>query len=39
MEEEHLCDYCGAYEVEKEGQFCSKDCAGGFWSDMHADKD
>tara|TARA_R110002050_G_scaffold113466_1_gene228322 strand:+ start:568 stop:684 length:117 start_codon:yes stop_codon:yes gene_type:complete len=33
-EEVHLCNYCGTYEVEQEGQFCSKDCAGGYWKDM-----
>ncbi len=38
-EEEIMCDYCDANRVEKQGQFCSKDCAGGFWNDMNADKD
>ena len=38
-EEIHLCAYCDEYRVEKEGQFCSKNCAGGYWSDMNEDKD
>jgi hypothetical protein len=38
-EEEIMCDYCDANRVEKQGQFCSKDCSGGFWNDMNADKD
>jgi hypothetical protein len=25
--------------VEKEGQFCSENCAGGYWNDMNEDKD
>ena len=37
-EETPMCDYCDTYEVEKEGQFCSKDCAGGYWGDMNEDK-
>jgi hypothetical protein len=36
---EIMCDYCDANRVEKHGQFCSKDCAGGYWNDMNADKD
>ena len=38
-DEEHYCDYCGSERVEKEGQFCSKNCAGGYWNDMNEDKD
>jgi hypothetical protein len=38
-EEEIMCGYCDANSVEKEGQFCSKDCSGGYWNDMNADKD
>ena len=38
-EEEIMCGYCDANLVEKEGQFCSKDCSGGYWNDMNADKD
>ena len=37
--ETYLCEYCDTYQVEKQGQFCSKDCAGGYWNDMNEDKD
>ena len=41
MEDEEIimCDYCDANEVEIQGQFCSKDCAGGYWNDMNEEKD
>ena len=38
-EEIYLCQYCDTYRVEKEGQFCSKDCSIGFWHDMNEEKD
>ena len=38
-DEKHYCDYCAEGEVEKEGQFCSRDCARGYWGDMNEDKD
>jgi hypothetical protein len=38
-EEIYYCEYCDTYEVEKAGQFCSKDCAAGYLNDMNEDKD
>lgn len=37
-EDRLLCANCGTYEVEEDGQHCSKECDQEYWADMDRDE-